>query len=83
MADGKLITEVERGDLSTLIKAGWRAPEPFKAVGRDGRTEIWGLIYRPTSFSPDRKYPVIENIYAGLVGLIGATASRLRGPAHE
>jgi dipeptidyl aminopeptidase/acylaminoacyl peptidase len=35
------------------------------AKGRDGKTDIWGVIYRPTSFDPTRKYPVIENIYAG------------------
>ena len=57
--------EVERGDISALAKAGWRAPEVFVAKGRDGATDIWGLVWKPTRFDPAKKYPVIEYIYAG------------------
>jgi dipeptidyl aminopeptidase/acylaminoacyl peptidase len=64
-ADGTLVTEVERGDISKLVAAGFRAPEPFVAKGRDGKTDIWGIIVRPENFDPAKKYPVIENIYAG------------------
>ena len=39
--------------------------EPFVAKGRDGKTDIWGNIYRPTTFDPTRSYPIIEYIYAG------------------
>jgi dipeptidyl aminopeptidase/acylaminoacyl peptidase len=63
--DGGLVAEIERGDISELVKAGWKAPETFVAKGRDGKTDIWGIIVRPTSFDPAKKYPVIENIYAG------------------
>jgi dipeptidyl aminopeptidase/acylaminoacyl peptidase len=63
--DLKTIFEIERGDIHELLKTGWRAPEVFTALGRDGKTEIWGAIYRPSNFDPTRKYPVIENIYAG------------------
>jgi dipeptidyl peptidase IV (DPP IV)-like protein/prolyl oligopeptidase family protein len=66
--DGSLVAEIERGDISALAAAGWRAPEPFTATGRDGKTEIWGLIVRPSNFDPSKKYPVIENIYAGPQG---------------
>ena len=48
-----------------LLKAGWRAPEVFVSKGRDGKTDIWGIIFRPTNFDPKKKYPVIEYIYAG------------------
>ena len=64
-SDGSLVTELERVDLAALQKAGWRPPEVFTAKGRDGQTDIWGVIYRPTTFDPRKKYPVIENIYAG------------------
>jgi len=57
--------EVERGDISALVAAGWRAPEVFVAKGRDGVTDIWGLVWKPKAFDPTRKYPVIEYIYAG------------------
>jgi dipeptidyl aminopeptidase/acylaminoacyl peptidase len=57
--------ELERTDISELQNAGWKPPEVFTAKGRDGQTDIWGVIYRPTNFDPTKKYPVIENIYAG------------------
>lgn len=64
-SDGRVLLELERGDLAPLVKAGWRAPEVFTAKGRDGTTDIWGVVVRPTRFDPRRKYPVIEYIYAG------------------
>jgi len=66
--DGTLVMELERGDIAPLEKAGWKPPEVFNAKGRDGTTDIWGVIYRPTNFDPTRKYPVLENIYAGPQG---------------
>jgi dipeptidyl aminopeptidase/acylaminoacyl peptidase len=64
-SDGKVLLELERGDVSGLQKAGWRAAEVFTAKGRDGQTDIWGVVVRPSRFDPRRKYPVIEYIYAG------------------
>jgi dipeptidyl aminopeptidase/acylaminoacyl peptidase len=65
VSDGTLVSAIERADISALVKSGWKPPEPFVARGRDGRTDIWGLIYRPSRFDPARRYPVIESIYAG------------------
>jgi dipeptidyl aminopeptidase/acylaminoacyl peptidase len=65
VADGSLIATVERTDINALVGAGWKAPEAFSAKGRDGQTDIWGLIFRPSNFDAAKKYPVIENIYAG------------------
>ncbi|MEE2941555.1 MAG: prolyl oligopeptidase family serine peptidase [Planctomycetota bacterium] len=48
-----------------LEDAGWRAPERFVAKGRDGETDIWGIVVRPTNHDPGVKYPVVEQIYAG------------------
>jgi dipeptidyl aminopeptidase/acylaminoacyl peptidase len=64
-ADGSLLATLETAEIAGLKSAGWKAPEVFTAKGRDGTTDIWGLIYRPTNFDPAKKYPVIENIYAG------------------
>jgi dipeptidyl aminopeptidase/acylaminoacyl peptidase len=66
--DGSLVSTIERGDIAALRTAGWTPPETFVAKGRDGRTDIWGVIVRPTNFDPMRKYLVIENIYAGPQG---------------
>ncbi|GAB3014284.1 S9 family peptidase [Spirosoma pulveris] len=63
--DGSVLMDIEKADISEWEKAGWRAPESFTAKGRDGKTDIWGIIIRPTNFDPAKKYPVIENIYAG------------------
>lgn len=63
--DRKVLVELEHGDASELTKAGWRAPEVFTSLGRDGKTDIWGIIVRPSNFDPLKKYPVIEYIYAG------------------
>jgi dipeptidyl aminopeptidase/acylaminoacyl peptidase len=66
--DGKVLMELEQADISALLATGWRAPEVFTALGRDGKSDIWGVIIRPTNFDPSKKYPVIENIYAGPQG---------------
>ncbi|HYM24288.1 MAG TPA: DPP IV N-terminal domain-containing protein, partial [Vicinamibacterales bacterium] len=66
--DGALVAPLERGDISALTTAGWRPPEILVAKGRDGVTDIWGVIVRPSNFDPAKKYPVIENIYAGPQG---------------
>jgi dipeptidyl aminopeptidase/acylaminoacyl peptidase len=65
VADGKVLMELGTTDITELIKAGWRPPEVFVAKGRDGLTDIWGVIIRPTNFDARKTYPVIENIYAG------------------
>jgi dipeptidyl aminopeptidase/acylaminoacyl peptidase len=66
--DRKVVLDLEKGDASALLAAGMRFPEVFVAKGRDGKTDIWGTIVRPTNFDPAKKYPVIEQIYAGPQG---------------
>ena len=67
-SDRAKIMDLEHADASKLLATGWRPPEVFTAKGRDGKTDIWGVIIRPTNFDSTRKYPVIENIYAGPQG---------------
>jgi dipeptidyl aminopeptidase/acylaminoacyl peptidase len=64
-SDGKLVCKLEEADISELKASGWEAPEVFVAKGRDGKTDIGGIICRPRSLDPKRKYPVVEQIYAG------------------
>ena len=66
--DQKVIMELEKADPSALLAAGYKMPEVFVAKGRDGKTDIWGVIFKPTNFDPSKKYPVIESIYAGPQG---------------
>jgi len=63
--DREVVMDLEDGDDSALRATGWQYPEVFTAKGRDGATDIWGIIVRPTNFDPNQSYPVIEYIYAG------------------
>ena len=63
--DGQRVCQLEDADARELFASGWRAPERFVARGRDGVTDIYGIIVRPKDFDPRKKYPVIESIYAG------------------
>jgi dipeptidyl aminopeptidase/acylaminoacyl peptidase len=67
-SDQSVVMELEKGDATELLATGWRMPEVFVSKARDGVTDIWGIIIRPTNFDTKRKYPVIENIYAGPQG---------------
>jgi dipeptidyl aminopeptidase/acylaminoacyl peptidase len=67
-ADGGLAMAVDKADDAPLRAAAWQPAEPFHALGRDGKTQIWGVIHRPLNFDPSKKYPVVEDIYAGPQG---------------
>lgn len=63
---GRVIYKPElQPDISEVVAKGWTMPEVFSAKGRDGVTDIWGMIVRPANFDSSKSYPVIEYIYAG------------------
>jgi dipeptidyl aminopeptidase/acylaminoacyl peptidase len=63
--DGRLIAQLGTTDASALEEAGWSPARPFVAKDREGKFDIWGVVTPPYPFDPAKKYPVIENIYAG------------------
>ncbi|HEY3860433.1 MAG TPA: prolyl oligopeptidase family serine peptidase [Verrucomicrobiae bacterium] len=65
VSNGTLVCKLEEADISELVEQGFKPPEIFTAKGRDGQTDIWGLITRPANFDPNKKYPVLESIYNG------------------
>ncbi len=65
VSDGSLVCTLAAADWAPLLEQGWRSPERFVAKGRDGKTDIYGIIIRPHDFDPEKKYPVLEAIYAG------------------
>lgn len=67
-SDGKLVCKLEEADISELKETGWQPPEVFVAKGRDGKTDIWGIIRRPRNLDPSKKYPILESIYNGPQG---------------
>jgi len=64
-SDGSLVCELEKADASALLNVGWTMPERFVAKGRDGKTDIHGVIIKPSTFDAAKKYPIVEDIYAG------------------
>jgi dipeptidyl-peptidase 4 len=72
--DGKLVLPLEKADISKLLAAGWKPPIPIRMTARDGKTDIYGLMFQPTNFDPAKKYPVVNNVYPG--PQTGSTGSR-------
>ncbi len=82
-ADGTLVCELERAMVSGMEESGYRLPTPFVAKGRDGKMDIHGLIHWPKGFDSTKRYPVIEQIYAGPHGHFVPTRFRLRHALQE
>jgi len=62
---GRTVLTLERADISRLLATGWTPPMPFSVKARDGQTDLYGLMYRPTAFDSTRKYPIINHHYPG------------------
>jgi len=73
-ADGKMITTIEKADISKLLAAGWKPPVPISVKARDGVTDLYGLMFKPTNLDEQKKYPIINQIYPGPQG--GSVGSR-------
>jgi dipeptidyl aminopeptidase/acylaminoacyl peptidase len=63
--DGHTLATVARADISRLRAAGWVPPVPFTVKARDGKTDLYGLMFKPTNFDASKKYPIIDYIYPG------------------
>jgi dipeptidyl-peptidase-4 len=82
--DGKLILTLETADISRLMATGWKPPTPITVKARDGVTDLYGLMYKPTALDPSAKYPIVNHIYPGpQTGSVGGRAfSAARGDAQ-
>ena len=65
---GKVVEELAHGDLSRLVAAGWIAPETFHVTAHDGKTQVYGLLFKPANLDASQKYPIINYIYPGPQG---------------
>ncbi len=83
-ADGKLILTLEKADISRLLATGWQPPTPITVKARDGSTDLYGLMFKPTTLDPSKKYPIVNHIYPGpQTGSVGGrTFSPARGDAQ-
>jgi dipeptidyl aminopeptidase/acylaminoacyl peptidase len=62
---GKVMMRLEQADISRLLATGWRPPTPVRVKARDGQTDLYGLMYTPSTLDSTRKYPVVNHIYPG------------------
>jgi len=63
--DGRVVATVARADIARLKAAGWVPPTPITVKARDGKTTLYGMLFKPTNFDPRKKYPVVDYIYPG------------------
>ncbi|HEU4856142.1 MAG TPA: DPP IV N-terminal domain-containing protein [Rhodanobacteraceae bacterium] len=63
--DGRVVATVARADISRLKAVGWVPPTPITVTARDGKTTLYGMLFKPTNFDPQRKYPIVDYIYPG------------------
>jgi len=78
---GQEILALERADASRLLATGWQPPTPITVKARDGETDIYGLMFRPTQLEPGRRYPIVNYIYPGPWG--SSVGSWHFSPAHS
>jgi dipeptidyl aminopeptidase/acylaminoacyl peptidase len=79
-ANGKVVQTLEKADISRLLASGWHPPTPFTVKGRDGKTDIYGLMFTPSKLDSTKKYPIIDYIYPGPQS--GSVGSRSFSPAR-
>jgi dipeptidyl aminopeptidase/acylaminoacyl peptidase len=80
-SDGAVVMEVAREDISRLRGIGWKPLTPITVKARDGKTDLYGFLFRPTQFDPARRYPVIDHVYPGPQA--GSCGSRGFAAAHK
>jgi len=56
---------LETGDISRLEASGWQPPVPFRVKARDGVTDLYGILFKPSQLDPELKYPVVNYLYPG------------------
>ncbi len=64
-ADGTLLQTLSKANIEALKDLQWHPPKEFVVKAADGKTDLWGVLYKPYDFDPTKKYPVIEVIYGG------------------
>jgi dipeptidyl aminopeptidase/acylaminoacyl peptidase len=77
---GKVLMEVGQQDISKLRAAGWVPPTPIRVKGRDGTTDLYGFLFKPSHMEEGRKYPIVNQVYPG--PQTGSCFSREFGAAH-
>ncbi|HLI75407.1 MAG TPA: DPP IV N-terminal domain-containing protein [Acidobacteriaceae bacterium] len=77
---GKVVMPLAKQDISALTAAGWKPPMPITVKARDGKTPLYGYLFRPTNFDAAKKYPIVDYVYPG--PQVGSCGSRSFAPSH-
>ncbi|ADW67370.1 S9 family peptidase [Granulicella tundricola] len=77
---GKIAVSVAHEDITRLKATGWIPPVQIMVKARDNDTNIYGLLFRPTNFTTDGHYPIINHVYPG--PQTGSCGSRSFSAAH-
>ncbi|MFC4529045.1 DPP IV N-terminal domain-containing protein [Dyella halodurans] len=78
--DGHVVNSIAKADIARLSATGWQPPEPFTVRARDGKTTLYGLMFKPTHFDPSKKYPIVDYVYPG--PQTGSVGTRSFNPAR-
>ncbi|MFY9745394.1 MAG: DPP IV N-terminal domain-containing protein [Acidobacteriaceae bacterium] len=78
--NGKVVASLGQADISQLLSAGWQPPISIRLKARDGKTDLYGLLFQPTHLDKSRKYPIVDSIYPGPQR--GSVGSRSFSPAR-
>ncbi len=79
-SNGKVVLGVAKQDITKLVEAGWVAPVPITVKARDGKTDLYGFMFKPAELDPTKKYPIVNHVYPG--PQTGSCGGRGFAPAH-
>lgn len=80
-ASGDIAVDVAEQDITKLRATGWVPLTPITVKARDGKTDLYGFLFKPTDFDPQKKYPIVNNVYPG--PQTGSCGSRSFAAAHR
>jgi dipeptidyl aminopeptidase/acylaminoacyl peptidase len=75
------VLTLEKTDISKLTATGWKPPVPITVKARDGKTDLYGLMYQPSNLDESKKYPIVNRVYPG--PQTGSVGSRSFSPSRS
>ncbi|HEX2918099.1 MAG TPA: DPP IV N-terminal domain-containing protein, partial [Edaphobacter sp.] len=80
-AVGDVALDVAKQDITKLRAMGWIPLTPITVKARDGKTDLYGFLFKPTNFDDQKNYPIVNYVYPG--PQTGSCGSRSFAAAHK
>lgn len=64
-AEGRVVSELATSDMKRFDELNLHRVELFTFKAADGKTDLYGLLHKPSNFDPKKKYPLLVSVYAG------------------